>query len=130
MKYITSLLFLATMASATAQNTALNSATVSNPPSMQEMSNTPKQNAEFMTMQIQKICGVNDKAELSELLRVCYEYQLDMSMDNVKSNENEMTRAATDLDKAIKKIVGSSKMNTYTEWVNGGGKILPEDYVD
>ena len=67
-------------------------------------------------MKSKKICAIDDKADLSELGKACYEYELAMSMEGVRGNETKQEAIEKEWDDAIKSIVGSQKMAAFTNW--------------
>ncbi len=84
--------------------------------------------AELAAHEIEKICGIDDKADLSNLGKACYEYELAMSMEGVRGNENKMEAIEKEWDDAIKSIVGSQKMAAFTEWKQKPKAYQVEDY--
>jgi hypothetical protein len=79
--------------------------------------------AELQAFEIQKVCGIDDKADMSEVLKACYEFELDNSMESNRGNDQAMIEISERMDEAIRKVLGNQKMAAYQEW-----KVKPKAY--
>lgn len=84
--------------------------------------------AELAAHEIEKICGIDDKLDLSNLGKACYEYELAMSMEGVIGNENKEEAIEKEWDDAIKNIVGTQKMAAFADWKQKPKAYEHEDY--
>jgi hypothetical protein len=75
-----------------------------------------REKADFAAHEIEKLCGIDDKLEFSNLGKACYEYELAMSMEGVVGNESKEEAIEKEWDKAVKSIVGPQKMAAFTDW--------------
>jgi hypothetical protein len=72
--------------------------------------------ANFAAGELIKYLNIHDRSEYSNVLKVCDQYYLAMSMDEIRANPEECAKAQASMDKEIKRIVGSGQMNSYSEW--------------
>jgi hypothetical protein len=94
-----------------------------NPPSMADQDFSIREMAELQAFEIQKVCGIDDKADMSEVLKACYEFELDNSMESNRGNDQAMIEISERMDEAIRKVLGNQKMAAYQEW-----KVKPKAY--
>ena len=95
-----------------------------NPPSMADQELTIRQMAEIQAFEIQKACGIDDKADMSKVLKACYEFELDASMEANRGNDEAMAKMTKRMDEAIRSVVGNQKMVAYEEW-----KLKPKPHT-
>lgn len=97
---------------------------------MAELELTIRQMAEIQAFEIQKVCAIDDKADMSEVLKTCYEFELDASMEAIRGDETAMVEIAERMDEAIRIIVGNHKMVAYRDWKLKPKPYSLNDYVD
>jgi len=86
--------------------------------------NSAKHRSEVMAHTIEKVCAVDDKADMSELLRVCFEYEVAKEMLESKStNTGKLEKLDEKLDKDLKSVIGNANLNTYKDWKTANAQV-------
>jgi len=117
MRLFTVLLAFFTLSNMHAQSTPVQSSeNAKNPPSFHERVMTPQVLAEIKASEIIKACDLQDKVDISELMRICFEYELDASMEGVKDNPNELEKISAERDDKIKSLLGNQRMAQFESW--------------
>tara|TARA_B110000196_G_C20652767_1_gene433828 strand:+ start:118 stop:498 length:381 start_codon:yes stop_codon:yes gene_type:complete len=119
MKKILTIFALLTVGMCNAQQTVKED----NPPSMADQEFSIRERAELQAFEIQKVCSIDDKADMSAVLKACYEFELDLSMEANPDDDQAMTQISERMDAAIREILGNKKMEAYQLW-----KVKPKPY--
>jgi len=116
MRLFTLLFAFLSFGSLSAQHASSDTGKDQNPPSFHDREMTPQVLAEIKTMEIVKACGLTDKVEISELMRIFYEFELDLSMEMVNSNPEKRSEMSQERDNKVKSLLGNQKMALYEKW--------------
>ena len=87
-----------------------------------------RQRADLAAHSIEKVCGVDDKADLNALGQACYEYELAKSVLGENANPQQLERTEADFSQAVKRIVGAQKMEAFENWKQSPKLYEKEDY--
>ena len=87
-----------------------------NPRTLNEREWTAQERAEFEAFQVVKACNIDNKEELSELVRVFFEYELDMELSRSSIDLEAIKKMNADLDDEIKGVIGNQRMAAYQDW--------------
>ncbi|NNE55565.1 MAG: hypothetical protein HKN32_06065 [Flavobacteriales bacterium] len=101
-----------------------------NPPTYAETKFTPEMKAQIKAMELLQACEIEDRKAASDLMKLFHEFEIDTSMDSAQKSEDQMTSLKEDLDKAVKEIIGNSKMAVYNEWKTKSHPWEPGNYAD
>lgn len=89
------------------------------------MSSSPSKKSSVMTSfdmaqirahEIEKICGIKDRATLSEVIGACKEYYDAMNTEEVTALSKKARKLDDKMSKSIKKALNSQQKDAYEAW--------------